>query len=99
MSKQAAATRERLTLKQSEVAKALQQITERMANASERKLEVEKLQKVLGEEETKLNAWKEKVEEELRAIQPVLEAAKAAVGSIKKDNLNEIRAFRMPPQV
>jgi hypothetical protein len=56
MSKQAAATRERLTLKQSEVAKALQQITERMANASERKLEVEKLQKVLGEEETKLNA-------------------------------------------
>ena len=38
------------------------------------------------------------MEEELSKIAPVLEAAKAAVGGIKSDNLNEIRSLKMPPE-
>ena len=31
-------------------------------------------------------------------MQPVLEAARAAVGGIKSDNLNEIKSLKMPPE-
>merc|ERR1719171_887628 len=41
---------------------------------------------------------KAEIEEQLRGIQPVLEAAKEAVGGIKSDNLNEIRSLKMPPE-
>lgn len=37
------------------------------------------------------------VEDELKDIQPEVDAAKAAVGDLKQSNLNEIKAFRMPP--
>ena len=36
--------------------------------------------------------------QELSKIAPVLEAARAAVGGIKSDNLNEIRSLKMPPE-
>ena len=38
------------------------------------------------------------VEKELAEVQPVLEAARAAVGGIKSDNLNEIKSLKMPPE-
>ena len=41
---------------------------------------------------------KDAIEEELSEITPVLEKAKEAVGSIKSDNLNEIRSLKMPPE-
>lgn len=41
---------------------------------------------------------KQVIEKELAEIQPILEAAKKAVGSIKSDHLNEIRALKMPPE-
>jgi dynein heavy chain 2 len=37
------------------------------------------------------------VEEELSHVQPEVDAAKDAVGSLKPANINEIKAFRMPP--
>jgi len=83
--------------KQKEADSALEQITQRMAQASERKVEVEQLQKSLGQEEAKLNVRRGEIQAQLADIQPVLNAAREAVGGIKKDNLNEIRAFRMPP--
>ncbi|KAF4683419.1 Cytoplasmic dynein 2 heavy chain 1 [Perkinsus olseni] len=39
-----------------------------------------------------------RIESELAEIQPVLEEARKAVGSIRQDNLNEIRALKMPPE-
>jgi len=56
------------------------------------------LQKKLGKEEVQMTERKGGVEEELSKIAPVLEAAKAAVGGIKSDNLNEIRSLKMPPE-
>ena len=41
---------------------------------------------------------KAQVEAELKHIEPVLEAARQAVGGIKKDNLNEIRSLKLPPE-
>lgn len=38
------------------------------------------------------------IEKQLSGVQPLLDAAKEAVGSIKAENLNEIRALKMPPE-
>ena len=38
------------------------------------------------------------MESELSQIAPILEEARRAVGGIKKDNLNEIRSLKMPPE-
>lgn len=40
---------------------------------------------------------KKQVESELAGVQPEVDAAKAAVGQLSTSNLNEIKAFRMPP--
>lgn len=90
-------TRSQLTVKQQEAAQALQQITERMSEVSERKRQVQELQTQLAEEETKLQGRKGIIEEKLSDVQPLLEKTRKAVGAIRKDNINEIRAFRMPP--
>ena len=37
------------------------------------------------------------VEEELSEVQPLIDAARKAVGNIKKDNIAEIRSLKMPP--
>ena len=98
LSKDAAKKQLLVSKKQSEADAALDAITTRMAQASERKVEVEQLQSVLGAEEAKLNVEKVTIAQQLKEVAPILEEAKQAVGGIKKDNLNEIRAFRMPPQ-
>jgi dynein heavy chain 2 len=38
-----------------------------------------------------------RVEEELREVQPLLDAARTAVGGIKSEHLTEIRSLRMAP--
>ena len=37
------------------------------------------------------------VEEQLKGVQPVLDAARAAVGGIRSDHLSEVRSLRMAP--
>ena len=98
LSKDAAKKQLLVSKKQAEADAALDAITTRMAQASERKLEVEQLQSTLGAEEARLNVEKAQVAQQLQDVEPILQEAKQAVGGIKKDNLNEIRAFRMPPQ-
>ena len=97
LSRDAATKQVLVTKKQQEADAALDAITSRMAQASERKMEVETLQQTLGKEEEKLNVEKKTIAQQLTEVEPILAEAKAAVGGIKKDNLNEIRAFRMPP--
>jgi len=98
LSKNAEESKARVSEKQEEADQALVQITKRMSVASERKSEVEQIQTKLGAEEQKLSGRKEQIEAELKEVQPLLDEAKQAVGGIKKDNLNEIRAFRQPPE-
>ena len=98
MSKTANEQRALLTQKQQEADQAMEMIQKSMEGTVEKRREVEHLQLKLGKEEVEMTKQKAQVEEELRGIQPVLDAAKQAVGGIKKDNLNEIRSLKMPPE-
>jgi dynein heavy chain 2 len=75
----------------------MEMIQKSMEGTVEKRREVEHLQLKLGKEEVEMTKQKAQVEEELRGIQPVLDAAKQAVGGIKKDNLTEIPSLKMPP--
>jgi len=55
------------------------------------------LQKKCSEDEEYINERKIVVEEELSGVQPEVDAAKAAVGQLSSNNLNEIKAYKMPP--
>ena len=83
--------------KQAQADRALQQITVAMQRASGRKREVEAIQGKLAVEERNIQQRRGNVEDELREVQPLIDAAKTAVGQINRDNLNEIRMLRMPP--
>ncbi len=60
--------------------------------------QVEMLRKKLAESEVTMAQRAGQVEEELSGVQPLIDAARKAVGSIKSDNLNEIRSLKMPPE-
>jgi dynein heavy chain 2 len=77
---------------------ALTRITAAMQRSAESKKEVEMLEVNTQRESEQTAEAKAQVEKELAEIQPILEAAKKAVGSIKPDHLNEIRALKMPPE-
>jgi len=97
LSRDASTKAQAVARKQQEADQALETITEKMAKASERRVEVEALTKTLGEEEMKLNQRQMKIQNELKEIQPMLEQARAQVKSINRDNINEIRALKAPP--
>ena len=45
-----------------------------------------------------LKQQQEKINFELKDVQPTVDAAKKAVGSISKSDLNELRTLKMPPE-
>mmetsp|Transcript_17017 Transcript_17017/g.54247 ORF Transcript_17017/g.54247 Transcript_17017/m.54247 type:complete len:3325 (+) Transcript_17017:156-10130(+) len=97
LSREASSQRVLLEEKQAQAEQALSQITAAMAQAGTSKTEVEALQIKLSEEEGVLTQRKTGIEDELREVEPMLEAARKAVGQIKSDNINEIRSLKMPP--
>ena len=72
-------------------------ITKSLEEKAERKQEIEQLQRKCNEDESFINERKVVVEEELSGVQPEVDAAKAAVGQLSSSNLNEIKAYKMPP--
>lgn len=68
-----------------------------MDEASKQKTEAEQLQEFLNKEQKSISKRKEDIEVELSEVAPLVEQAKKAVGSIKKDNLTEIRSLKTPP--
>nr|ADI46856.1 DHC1bf [Volvox carteri f. nagariensis] len=88
-----------LKAKQAEADEALVHIQNSMLKAADRRKEVEVLKKrtAVEEVEMKQRRIKAKVEEELSEVQPLIDAARKAVGNIKKDNIAEIRSLKMPP--
>ncbi|CAE8588983.1 unnamed protein product, partial [Polarella glacialis] len=86
-----------LAEKQKLAAEALTRITAAMQRSAERRQEVEQLEGQTQVEQEKNTEEKQGIEKELAEIQPILDAAKKAVGSIKPEHLNEIRALKMPP--
>ncbi|GLI62890.1 cytoplasmic dynein 1b heavy chain [Volvox africanus] len=86
-----------LKAKQAEADEALVHIQNSMLKAADRRKEVEVLKKRTAVEEVEMKQRRIKVEEELSEVQPLIDAARKAVGNIKKDNISEIRSLKMPP--
>ena len=86
-----------LTMKQMEAHNAMEEITKAMTIASERKVEVEGLQKMLQIEGDKIKRKKQDIDEELADIMPEVERVQKEVGQLREDNLHEIKSFKLPP--
>jgi dynein heavy chain 2 len=97
LSREAGEQKVLLRQKKAEATAALTEITKSMEQKAERKQEVEALQAKCAEDQQLIEARKASVEHELSHVQPQVDAARAAVGELKPSNLNEIKAFRMPP--
>jgi dynein heavy chain 2 len=91
--------REKLSAKQSEADKALNEITKSMQGAGEQKMEMEELKIQIEAENKKLAKRKAEIDVELKEVQPIVEEAQKAVGQIKPESLSEIRSLRAPPDV
>ena len=66
--------------------------------AADRSKEVEVLKKRQAVEETEMKQRRGGVEQELAEVQPLIDQARKAVGQIKKENIDEIRSLKMPPE-
>jgi len=77
---------------------AMEMITQTLSEATGRRAEVHELQGEIIEKEEHTIKRQGEIKQELSSIQPVLETAKAAVGQIKAEHLNEIRSLKMPPE-
>eukprot|EP00878_Enallax_costatus_P027572 GHUV01029703.1.p1 GENE.GHUV01029703.1~~GHUV01029703.1.p1 ORF type:complete len:596 (+),score=176.00 GHUV01029703.1:386-2173(+) len=99
LSRQAEAQRSLLATKQEEADTAMTHIQSSMEAAADRRREVEQLRQQLGETEATMQVQRGEVEAQLAEVQPLIDAARAAVGGIKADNINEVRSLRMAPDV
>ena len=70
-----------------------------LQEAGEQKSEMEVLKERQADEKAKLEKRKKAIDIELSEIEPLVNEAKKAVGSIKSETLSEIRALRAPPDV
>ncbi|XP_075742036.1 dynein cytoplasmic heavy chain beethoven [Rhipicephalus microplus] len=96
---EAAVQRKLLAEKQGEADAALLQITNSMTNTSEQKAEMEQLRATMRQESERLKERKQHIDRELAQIEPLVQNAQQAVGSIRSDALSEIRSLRAPPDV
>ncbi len=86
-----------LKQKQIEASQAMKLITSSLEEKANKKQEIEQLQRRCTEDEAYINERKVVVEDELSGVQPEVDAAKAAVGQLNSSNINEIKAYKMPP--
>lgn len=87
LSTKASSQEKSLTQKQAEAEEASHQIANTMETVTAWKAEAKKFRITLQEEELELRARRKGVEDELRSVQPQVEAAKRSVGQIRNDHL------------
>nr|XP_026491806.1 cytoplasmic dynein 2 heavy chain 1 [Vanessa tameamea] len=88
-----------LSEKQAKANQALDQIGATVRATTDKKEEMYQLKKNIELENEKLQIQKKEIEEELASVEPVIAAARAAVGDIKAESLSEVRSLRAPPDV
>ncbi|CAF4954820.1 unnamed protein product [Pieris macdunnoughi] len=96
---QAAEQELELNDKREKANKALEQIGATVRANTDKHEEMQILKKNIEMENEKLQIRKKEIEEELAAVEPVIAAARAAVGDIKPESLSEMRSLRAPPDV
>eukprot|EP00753_Platysulcus_tardus_P014516 PLAT4386.4.p1 GENE.PLAT4386.4~~PLAT4386.4.p1 ORF type:complete len:4448 (-),score=2754.09 PLAT4386.4:79-13422(-) len=87
-----------LNVKNAAADEAMDRITEALARAKSRRVEVEELREVSTKRERDTMEKKQVIEDELAGIKPVLEQAQESVGNISSTQLTEIRSMGMPPE-
>jgi dynein heavy chain 2 len=97
LSKKAQEQKILLKEKQSEADAALDKINVALEKKAERKQEAEKLKRQCIEDQDIIQERKVLIDEELVDIMPAVEAARAQVGNLKTENINEIKAYKVPP--
>ncbi|KAI6195343.1 Cytoplasmic dynein 2 heavy chain 1 [Aphelenchoides besseyi] len=97
MQKKAAKKSKLLAEKQEAADRALSMITQSMTGAQEQREDMENLRVETEKETQNIAEKKKKIDEQLKDVQPLLETARQAVGSIKSESLSEIRSLRAPP--
>ncbi|CAG4940523.1 unnamed protein product [Colias eurytheme] len=88
-----------LSDKREKANKALEQIGATVRANTDKHEEMQQLKKNIELENEKLQIRKKEIEEELATVEPVIAAARAAVGDIKPESLSEVRSLRAPPDV
>lgn len=74
----------------------MKKIEEKMQDAATQREEMRRLQEIVTVEKETTTAQKVNVESELGTIQPLIDAAREAVGSLNRRNFDEIRILRTP---
>ena len=97
LSKKAQSQKELLKAKQAETDATLTKINVALEKKAERKQEADKLKKQCLDDEEIIKERKVLIKAELVDIMIEVEAAKLQVWELKQCNLNEIKAFRFPP--
>jgi dynein heavy chain 2 len=87
-----------LRVAQAAADKAMDEISKALAGASDRRQEVGDIKRTVDDNESKTQERKREIEGELAEVQPLLEEAKTAVGSIRSDHLNELKSLASPPE-
>ncbi|XP_063374788.1 cytoplasmic dynein 2 heavy chain 1 isoform X3 [Cydia amplana] len=88
-----------LSEKQAAANQALDQIGATVRATTDKKEEMHELKQSIEQENAKLQIRKQEIEKELASVEPVIAAARAAVGDIRPESLSEIRSLRAPPDV
>ena len=92
------AQRSELRVRCSAVDNAMKEITVALTEAASQKLDVEKLGDGFATAERETLARRADIEKELSSVQPMLDAARTAVSGIRRDQLDEIRSLKVPPE-
>ena len=87
-----------LRIAQAAADKAMEEISKAITSSTQRRNEVGEIKRTVADNERQTQARKTEIEAELSEIQPILDSAKLAVGSIKAEHLTEIRSLATPPQ-
>lgn len=77
----------------------LEKMVEEQRLAEKAKFDTEQLARAAAEASDAVQERESEVAEQLSAVEPKMEEARAAVGSIRKEYLEELRAMPNPPQV
>ncbi|XP_068628065.1 cytoplasmic dynein 2 heavy chain 1 [Battus philenor] len=99
LQKEAAVQEVALSEKQTAANSALDQIGATVRSTTDKKDEMHALKKNIEIENEKLQIRKKEIEAELASVEPVIKAARAAVGDIRPESLSEVRSLRAPPDV
>jgi dynein heavy chain 2 len=77
----------------------IKQRFQKFQSASDQHAEISVLKEDAEKENARIEKQKKVIEEQLKEVEPLIQAAQAAVGSIKNDDLTIIRSLRAPPEV